>query len=385
VALAVACATETKPRTPAEYRIAMARSVIAAGNASAHTYNELALAFARRGRETADPDYYDQANEALAESFRLAPDNLEGQKVRIWVLLGKHEFAEALTRAKALNRQVPDDLMGHAFLTDAHIELGNYTEAEVSAQRLLDLRPGNVAGLTRGAYLRELFGDLEGALEFMTQAYDRTPPNETEERAWLLTHIAHLRRLGGEFTLAAAVVTQALELYPDYHYALAELARIRTAQDRYEDAVQLFRKRYAVAAHPENLFDLAQALHRAGKRREARELFHRFEKEALAESTGADNANRELIRYYVDYAKKPKAAWRIAEQEFSRRQDVQTLDLYAWALFATGQKEDARRQLKRALAVGARDPELLKHAQKMGIDPEKARREAPAVAGGAGF
>ena len=43
---------------------------------------------------------------------------------------------------------------------------------------MLDLRPGNVPVLTRGAYLRELFGDVDGALEFMTDAFDRTSPDE---------------------------------------------------------------------------------------------------------------------------------------------------------------------------------------------------------------
>ena len=30
---------------------------------------------------------------------------------------------------------------------------------------MLDLRPGNLPGLTRAAYLRELFGDLDGSVE----------------------------------------------------------------------------------------------------------------------------------------------------------------------------------------------------------------------------
>ena len=47
---------------------------------------------------------------------------------------------------------------------------------------MLDLQPGNVPGLTRGAHQRELFGDIEGAIEFMIAAYQRTPPSEAEER-----------------------------------------------------------------------------------------------------------------------------------------------------------------------------------------------------------
>ena len=63
--------------------------------------------------------------------------------------------------------------MVYGMLTDANIELGKYAEAEKSAQWMLDLRPGNIPALTRAAYLRELFGDIEGALELMQQAFGR--------------------------------------------------------------------------------------------------------------------------------------------------------------------------------------------------------------------
>lgn len=36
---------------------------------------------------------------------------------------------------------------------------------------MLDLRPGNVPALTRGAYLRELYGYTEAAIEFLQRAY----------------------------------------------------------------------------------------------------------------------------------------------------------------------------------------------------------------------
>jgi len=69
-------------------------------------------------------------------------------------------------------------------LVDAHGEQGNYREAEVAAQWSLDMRLVNFAGLIRTTGLRVLFGDLKGALETIHRAYGRTPPNETEERAW---------------------------------------------------------------------------------------------------------------------------------------------------------------------------------------------------------
>jgi tetratricopeptide (TPR) repeat protein len=349
-------------KSPAELKIDAAKAVLASPRSGYEAYNELALAYARRARETADTSYYDRAEEAIQASLKLSPQNLEAQKARAWVLLGKHEFAAALDLARALNKQAPDDLLVYGFLTDAHAELGDYDEAEEACQWMLDLRPGNIPGLTRAAYLRELFGDLDGASELMREAYDRTPPAEVEDRAWLLTQLAHLQLQAGHADRAEPLLNEALALFPGYHYALAQLAKVRAAQGRHAEAVDLLRKRYSAASHPENLHALAEALDRAGRREEARKAFTDFEAQALKESVGWDNANRELVFYYAGHSRKPAEALRIAQLEFARRKDVYTRDAYAWALHANGRTREAREQIDLALAVGIKDPEVLARA-----------------------
>ncbi len=165
--------------TPAQRKMAMAQQKITREPKHFHGYNELALALTQRARETADPRFYLQADEAVKTSLALSPDNFEALKVRTWAMLGQHRFAEALTLATTLNKKVPDDLMVYGMLTDANIELGKYDDAEKSAQWMLDLRPGNIPALTRAAYLRELFGDIEGAIDLMQQAFTRMPYQET--------------------------------------------------------------------------------------------------------------------------------------------------------------------------------------------------------------
>ncbi|HXG34940.1 MAG TPA: tetratricopeptide repeat protein [Bryobacteraceae bacterium] len=349
-------------QSPAERRIAAAARALSASPSRYELHNELALALARRARETGDPGFYLRAEEALKESLRIAPGNFEGQKVKVWVLLGKHEFSQALELARELNRQMPDDVQVYGMLADAYAELGQYEEAEKAVQWMLDLRPGNVAALTRGAYLRELFGDLEGALDFMQAALQRLPGGETEDRAWILTQLAHLSRLAGRHEIAARLAGRALQLMPGYHYALGELARICTAQGKHEEAVMLLRQRYRAAPHPENLYELAMALERAGELLEAQEAFVRFEQEARRESVTADNANRELVFYYADRAGDPPLALRLADEEMQRGRDVHTRHAYAWALFRNGRVAEAAREIETVLAVGVRDPSILEHA-----------------------
>jgi tetratricopeptide (TPR) repeat protein len=348
--------------SPATQKMAAARKAIDQNPERYDAYNELALAQARRARETADPKYYEDAQRSLETSMRLSPENLEAQRIQVWVLLGKHDFASALEHATALNRRIPDDVMTYAFLTDANVELGNYNEAEKAAQWMLNLRPGNVPGLTRAAFLRELFGDVEGAIDFMQDAYQRTPYSETEDRAWTLTQLAHLHLSVGRLENAERLLTSAFALYPEYHYALANLGKLRTAQGRGEEAIQAFRDLYRVAPHPENLYLLAKALDRSGLAEEAKRTFVDFEQKALGELATTDNSNRELIYYYVDVAHNPAEALRIANIEIARRQDAPTLEAYAWALQAFGKSAEADREIDAALEVGIRDAVSFYHA-----------------------
>ena len=227
---------------------------------------------------------------------------------------------------------------------------------------MLDLRPGNVPGLTRAAYLRELFGDHEGAVELMDTAYRRTASAETEDRAWILTQIAHLSLLTCRTDAAEALLTEALKLFPDYHYALAQMAELRVAQGRFLEAAMLRARHVAVAPHPENRYELGAALARAGRSADAEAEWRAFETAARAEMSGWDNANVELIYYYVDHASRPAEALAIATREAGRRRDVRTLEALAWALHANGRSREARAEMDTALAVGIRTAASFYHA-----------------------
>jgi tetratricopeptide (TPR) repeat protein len=348
--------------SPAERSMAQARKVIEKNPKDFEAYNALALALSRRARETSDVKFYVQAEETLQKSFEVSPDNFDGQRIHVWLLLGKHEFSAALESAKKLNQKMPDDVMLFGFLTDANVELGNYRDAETAAQWMLDLKPANTPGLTRAAYLRELYGDIEGSLELMNMAYQSTPPGEVEDGAWIVTQMAHLNLAIGKVDQAEKLSQQALVMFPGYHYALGNLAKVRIQQKRYDEAVELLKERYQAAPHAENLYDLAQVLQLAGKPDDASKAFAEFERKSLLETNRGDNSNHELIFYYTDYAKEPAKALEVAKREIARRHDVFTLDSYAWALYGNGQYVEARQQIETAVAVGIRDAKIFRHA-----------------------
>jgi tetratricopeptide (TPR) repeat protein len=353
--------------SPAQRSIATAQRMIDKSPQDFEAYNALALALSRRARETSDVHYYDQAEAALQKSFAISPGNFDGQRTHVWLLLGKHEFAAALQEAMTLNKKMPDDVMTYGFLTDANVELGNYHDAEAAADWMLKLRPGNLPGLTRAAYVRELYGNIDGSLELMQMAFDSTPPSEVEDGAWILTQMAHLKLAAGKTNEAEKLLVQALIMFPGYHYALGNLAKARIQQGRYNEAVDLLQQRYQAAPHAENLYDLADALQLSGRVEEAEKAFLQFEEKSLAETNRTDNSNHELIFYYADFAHQPAKALEVAQREIARRHDVFTLDAYAWALYVSGHYREAQKQIGQALTVGIQNATMFRHAGEIAL------------------
>jgi tetratricopeptide (TPR) repeat protein len=156
-------------------------------------------------------------------------------------------------------------------------------------------------------------------------------------------------------------------MFPGYHYALGNLAKVRIQQKRYDEAAELLKQRYEAAPHAENLFDLARALQWAGHQEEAQKAFAEFERKSLLETNRADNSNHELVFYYADYANQPAKALEVAQREYTRRHDVFTRDCYAWALHLNSQNQEAQNQITATLAVGIRDAQLFRHAGEIAL------------------
>jgi tetratricopeptide (TPR) repeat protein len=348
--------------TPAQQKVAWAEAAIKAHPDHSQPYNDLAFAYVQRVRETADPDYYVQAQASLQKSFQITPDNLEGQKARLMIWLGRGEFAKALSLAKAQNKKTPDDILLYGFLADAAIGLGDYSEAEEAIQWMLDMRPGNVPGLLRGAALRRLYGDARGAADFFSQAYQQMAPTQTEELAWTLTEMADLQLSTGDIDGAEKLLHSALQQFPGYYRALEDSARAQMARQHYSEAVDLLRQRNRNFPTAASRYALAEALERAGQTREADLAYTDFITMARGLIHDGENANEELIYYYLEREHDPAEALRIAKLEITKRHDVNTLDAYAWALYGNHRYQEAQTQIALALGVGVRDARMFYHA-----------------------
>ncbi len=356
--------------SPAEQSIAAARQQIATDAKRPQGYNELAIASIRRARETGDPRFLGDAETALATGLQLAPNDFQLQKTSIALLLGRQQFTQALAKAGLLHSKVPDDVTLYGYLAEANIALGNYTDADTDAQWMLNLRPNNIPGLLLGARLRMVYGDAPGALEFLNQAFGETPQIEPEEQASIANRIAEIELAQGQLPAAGQALAQAEGLFPRSSVTRMNLARLRLAQGKPLEAVSLLQQQAAQeqaqgSSSTGTLFLLAQA-QGAAKQPEAAATWSRFEASAKAETDKPANSNLDLILYYAGLADAAPvnagAALALAQQRVATQHDADTLDAYAWALYANGKFAEADGEMQKAMAPGTGSAQFDEHA-----------------------
>ena len=362
--------------SPAQQRILAAEQQIEGDPKKIQAYNELALAYLRRSRETSDPKYLNDAQAALVQGLKLDPSDFQLQKTRVALMLSRHQFTEARAAAANLHLRMPDDVMTYGYLAEADLGLGKYADAETNAQWMMNMRPNNTPALLVGAQLRTLYGDARGAIEFLNQAYSQTSPAEVEELAWIANQIASIQIGSGQNDEAAQTLEQAEQTFPNYTSTMENLARVRMGQNRVNEAIQLWTKASSVDSDPHVLYELAKVQESAGRTSEAHATFAAFEKNAISPETATDNSKLDLILMYAEIPAKTPEALTLAEHQASVREDVGTLDAYAWALYVNGKSQEADKTIQMALAVGIQSAQIYDHA---GHIAEKLNNSADAV------
>jgi tetratricopeptide (TPR) repeat protein len=362
--------------TPAQQSISASQQQIEADPKKVQAYNELALAFLKRTRETADPKYLDEASAALSQGLKLDPDDFQMQRTQVALLLARHEYVLARERATALHHRTPDDVMTYGYIAEADIMLGNYPEAEKNAQWMLNLRSNNIPGLLIGAELRVLYGDTAGALQFLNLAYSETSPIAVEDLAWIGNRIAAIQIESGQIDAAAQTLDRSEQIFPHYPYTLENLARVRMSQDRASDAIQLWKQAAQIDRNPHILYELAGAQNAAGQSTEAQNSYAEFEKAAGESGRATPESSVDLILLYAGSPAGAPKSLNLAQQAIAARQDVWTLDAYAWALYVNAKYQDADAAEQKAIAVGVRSAQIFDHA---GHIAEKLNRNAEAA------
>lgn len=334
----------------------------------------LGQAYIQRARETGDPSYYVRAEAVLATSHKLDPEHVETLIGQGTLALARHDFAGALAigqQALALNAAVPRI---YGVIGDAQIELGRYDEAVTTIQTMVDLRP-DLSSYSRVAYLRELHGDLPGAVEAMQAAVTAGGPS-AENTQWVRVQLGHLFFSQGDLATAEQHYQRALALLPDYVPATAGLARVRAAQQRYSESIALYTDATQRMPLPEYVIGLGDVYAAVGDDAQAQRQYELVAAMDRLLATNGVNTDLEAALFFADHDLDLAGAVARARTAYAVRPSVHAADVLAWTLYKSGSYSEAQRYATEALRLGTRDSLILFHAgmiAKAAGQPAQAR------------
>jgi tetratricopeptide (TPR) repeat protein len=309
----------------------------------------LADAYLQRARETADPSYYAKATTVLG-----TPRTEEAFATAGELALARHAFADAL----ALGRRA--GALGAPVRVDALVELGRLDAAEAELQAMIDRRP-NLAAYARVSYVRELRGDLDGAVEAMRLAVAAGGPAAAHV-ASVSALLGELERRRGRPAAARRAFARALALVPGHPASESGLFRLDHDLERLERLV-------ARLPLPEYVIALGEAQLAVGKPAQRTFALVTAEQRLLG-SAGVDT-DVELAVFEADHGD-PSRAVALARRGYEKAPSARAADALGWALSRAGKPKAGLRYAREALRDGAVDPLWLAHA---GLAEEAAGRD----------
>ncbi len=343
--------------------------------AAAARLAELAL---REARVTGDAGLVVAAELSLRRAMGTR-SSYEGERVLAAVLLSQHRFAEAARVATRLSALEPKDAWLRGVLGDAALEQGDYQQAFDQFDAMTSLRP-DASGYARVAYARELQGDLRGALQAMAMALDATSPHDREAQAWHAVQLAALHHQLGHRSQARLEVERALHTFPNYPPALAERGTILAGNGDLEGAAASLTA--ALDAAPTagwfaQLGDVEAARGRAG---EAERAY------ASADAAWTDQTPepREQALFLAMHGRDTARALTLAEQATRGSRDILSAEAHAWAAYAKGDMDTARRMIGQALEhrVAPEAPALSRRRDPCASGGSRRGARAPAPGAG---
>jgi tetratricopeptide (TPR) repeat protein len=350
-------------RSTTEARVARLQAQLRATPDNPALLTSLADAYLVRARETADPTYYEKADQAVKRSRALAPDDVRTLTTGAFLDLARHDFGSALARATRAHQLNPDDPDPLTAVFDAHIELGQYDAATTTVDEMLRSRPA-LASYARLSYLRELRGDTAGAITAMTQAVE-AGAGSPEDRAYVLVLLGDLHLGKGDLDAADAAYTRAERDRPEY--GPAEVGRARVAAARGDLAGAADRLTAAVnrLPLPATAALLGDVLDAMGRRADATRQYELVRAIESLNRTNGVAVDFELARFEADHlhdpGANPAATVAQAQAALAARPTIFAEDALAWALRGSGRPADAFPHAAAAVRLGTEHAQLWYH------------------------
>jgi tetratricopeptide (TPR) repeat protein len=319
----------------------------------------LGLAYQLRWRETGDAGYLPRSAAALQKALDAHPKDPTATLGLGNLALIQHDFRTALSLGRTAVRLAPSSARPYGVVGDAEIELGRYSEAFRTFERMVSLKP-NLASYARISYARELAGNPAGAISAMALALDAAG-GQPEPTAWTHVELGKLEFGLGRVDRAARHYRAALAISPGYVYAFEQLARVEAARGNLARAVTYARGASQAIPLPQFVALLASLLDRQGRTAlAARERSTVGAIDSLLAANGI-RVDLESAVFRADHRIRPVETAVLARKARADRPSIYGDDALGWALARSGRCDEAVRWSTRALRLGTKDALLYFH------------------------
>jgi tetratricopeptide (TPR) repeat protein len=330
--------------------------------------NTLTAIYLQEARSSGNFTYYDKAGMTCVNAvLKKDPKNFEALTYKATIHLSQHHFTEGLQVGTRIQQMYPYSAFVYGILVDANVELGNYRAAIENADKMVSIRP-DIRSYSRISYLREIYGDIDGAIDAMKLAVDAGSPG-TESTEWARVQLGKLYEQLGQMKYAEMHYTIALQNRPNYPYALAGMARIAAASKDYVRAISLYRRADSLSNDYSFREALVEVYKAAGNQQSshavAQEIIRQMETAAGAMAKGDSSghyADKEMAYAYLAIGNYDKALGH-ALLEYNRRpNNIDANETVAWVYYKKGDFEKAASYIKKSLQTNCKNPTLLCHA-----------------------
>lgn len=336
-----------------EKEIARAQAALRSAPDSLDAHVALANAFIRRARTTSNAVYSTYARDVVAAARSIDGTDHRVRTLAIMLLIDEHRFDTAAKAASELAAARPDDPTPKLLLGDAKLELGDYDDAIDAYQAAVDLRP-DLRSYNRGAYLRWLQGDFDGALEVLELALQAGSARDPEAMAWCFVDLGTMYLHRGDARRALAAAQRAFALVDGYVPARVLSARAHAIDDP-RAAIEELTAAVDRRPNAEDFLRLVE-LHEAVGDTEAAARA-RAQAELLTPSDP-----RPMAHFLARRNEAPERALALAKQELASRHNLWSHDTMALALLRAGRPADAKQHIEKALAWNTPDATFRLHA-----------------------
>jgi tetratricopeptide (TPR) repeat protein len=320
----------------------------------------LASVYLQEARITGNYEYYnDAALHTINSILEKDPTNFDALTIKATVLLSQHQFEEALAVGEQLEKSYPYNAYIQGVLVDANVELGNYAAALEAADKMISIRP-DIRSYSRIAYLREIHGDIPGAINAMKLAVSAGAPGD-ENTEWCRFQMGRLYEKIGKLKEAEMNYAITLNNRENYPYGLIGMAGIAVSKKDFSKALSLYQQADTLISNHITKEGIAEIYNLTGESQKAKEMAAAILAHMKTISKSG-NEDLEMAHAYIGMEDYTNAMGFVMKEYKRRPANIEVNETIAIIYYRKGDYSNALKYIDAALKTNCKNPELLCYA-----------------------